>query len=94
MGTPCGCLNGENETSLYIAARGRFETRKAFKVLLLKQRLSNGTLIKSLTEMWIPGTSAGQIINSGTKCLVPNWKLNELTRVYNLEKLDNLKREI
>jgi hypothetical protein len=94
MGSPCVCLNPQLSTNLYIYQNGFIKTSKAFSVILAKQTLENGIEIKSGTRLWIPGSGAdSHFAQSGKQVRVPNWKLNELIKSINMQKLKGIYNE-
>jgi hypothetical protein len=82
------CLSEKGHTNLYVYKHGFLETKRAFSVVLAKQTLDNGVPIKSGTRIWIPGTGDDSAFAIGhTQVKVPNWKLNEMIRTYNLDQI-------
>ncbi len=98
MTLPCMCLPVSEDkwdfnapsTLLYInvSPKCTIETKKALMVTLKRQTLSNGFQISAGTEVWIPyGTVNSTIMHGVKKAHIPNWKLNELIRMYNIDKI-------
>ena len=98
MAKPCMCLPGGDErwsglnTRVWVRVSPGciIQSKKALRVTLRKQKLSNGFQIPSGIDMWIPGGRYSDIRGDG-KMAIPNWKLNEYIRMVNLEKLKNTK---
>lgn len=99
MAKPCMCLPvseskwdfdaPSTEVYINVSSRSIIETEKALMVTLKKQKLSNGCQIPAGTTIWIPNGKICDITNGNRLISVPNWKLNELIRMYNIDKIKN-----
>lgn len=103
MAHPCQCLLPDTDSTKVSIRKNVVETKGEFinirkgvnkikggamLVTLKRQTLPNGVKVRAGFELWIPHTNAYDV-NGLQQLDVPNWKLNELIRTINLDKIRN-----